>query len=215
MVLRGFGITLTRLRHEHIELVRVHRNSAQVARFMEHREPITPEAQETWFRSINNELNNYYLIGFREKFVGLIYGAEVDWEKKETGNGGIFVWDEATLATPIPLAASLMLTDLSFLLGLERTYIKVLRDNTNAVTFNRNLGYVLLPGQEEVENQRYVLTSENYFEKADRFRAPLIRQYGDVFEGTFDPGDRSSQHILRLYPTLPAESRRRLQIVPA
>lgn len=214
MNVTAFGIRLIRLTHAHIELVRQHRNSASIRQYMEYREEITPEMQEAWFRSIDNEFNNYFMIESGGRYVGLIYGAQIDWEKKETGNGGIFIWAEDVRQTPVPLAASLVLTDLSFIIGLERTYIKVLRDNLNAVAFNRNLGYVPEPGQDDVLNQRYVLTKANYERKAERFRRPFVQQYGDVFTAVLDnPEHPASRKILQVYPQLPEENRRRVQLI--
>lgn len=49
---------------------------------MEFQNEITPQMQEEWFQSINNKFNNYFLIEFNGAQVGMIYGAEVDWEKE-------------------------------------------------------------------------------------------------------------------------------------
>ncbi|MBI3509104.1 MAG: GNAT family N-acetyltransferase [Bacteroidetes bacterium] len=213
MIIDGFGIRLVRLTHDDIELVRIHRNSENIKRFMEYQEEITVKMQEKWFASIDNEFNNYFIIEFKEEKCGLIYGAQIDWEKKETGNGGIFIWNEKYMETPVPLAASLVLTDLSFLTGFERTFVKIVRDNYPAIAFNRNLGYEILRGQENEKNQRYVLEKSNYEKKSARFRESFVKMYGDVFLGTLnDPHHPSSEKIIAIYDSLPAESRRRLQL---
>jgi UDP-4-amino-4,6-dideoxy-N-acetyl-beta-L-altrosamine N-acetyltransferase len=186
MIITGFGIVLVRLQRQDIEMVRRHRNSTAINRFMEYRKEISQEEQEKWFASIDNKFNNYFLIHHENEPAGLIYGAGIDWEKKETSNGGIFIWKESLLETQVPLAASLLLTEISFLLGLERTYIKVLRDNPKAISYNQNLGYEMLPGQEDVLNQQYVLTKENYYSKAARFRKQLVREHGEVFSILLD-----------------------------
>src|ERR1041385_8348137 len=109
MIIKGFGISLHRLQHDDIELVRQKRNAPNVSSFMEYREEITPEMQEKWFQSINNEKNNYFLIEYNGEKIGLIYAAEIDWEKMITGNSGIFIWDEQFRKTSVPLAAALLL----------------------------------------------------------------------------------------------------------
>ncbi|HET6992980.1 MAG TPA: hypothetical protein VFJ43_16730, partial [Bacteroidia bacterium] len=113
MIITGFGVTLIRLQHADIELVRMHRNSPEIAQFMEFREEISKEDQEKWFQSINNKFNNYFIIVFRGIKIGLIYGAEINWEMNETMNGGIFIWDQKWMETPVPLSASLLLTEIS------------------------------------------------------------------------------------------------------
>jgi RimJ/RimL family protein N-acetyltransferase len=211
MILRGYGTELIRLRHEHIELVRRHRNSQRISQYMEYRETISPEMQETWFRSIDNHFNNYFLIRKNDEFIGLINGAQIDWEKKETRSGGIFIWDESFWQTPEPLKASLLLTDISFLLGLERTYIRVLRTNPRAIRFNLQLGYELLPGQDEVENQEYVLSRENYYRHTARLRELMRGKSSEPFLCIIDhPENDSEKFILEFYSGLPAENRQQL-----
>ena len=197
MIITGFGVVLVRLQQKDIEMVRQHRNSAAINRLMEYRKEISSEEQEKWFASIDNKFNNYFLIHHKDEQVGLIYGANIDWEKKETGNGGIFIWKEALLETHVPLAASLLLTEISFLLGLERTYIKVLRDNPRAISYNQNLGYELLPGQETVVNQRYVLTKENYYSKSARFRKPFVQAHGEIFSMLLDHIEHEAEQNIR------------------
>ncbi|MDQ3110038.1 MAG: GNAT family N-acetyltransferase [Bacteroidota bacterium] len=211
MIITGFGVVLVRLQHHDIELVRNHRNSAAINQYMEFRREISKEEQEKWFTSIDTKFNNYFLINYKGELSGLIYGADINWEKKETGNGGIFIWKEELLETHAPLAASLLLTEVSFLLGMERTYIKVMRDNPRAISYNLNLGYEILPGQENVENQKYVLTKENYFLKAGRFRKSFVRMFGEVFTIRIDhPSHEAEANIIAVYRNAPEENKARL-----
>lgn len=173
MIVEGYGIRLVRLKKEHIEMVRKHRNSALIQQFMEYREYITPSMQEAWFESVDNLQHNYFVIETNGVPVGLIHGAEIDWDRMETGNGGIFIWDVAQWETTVPLSASLLLTDTSIVLGFKRTFIKVLSDNPKAIAFNKQLGYALLPEQDDVHNQRYVLEMERYQERSKKLRRVL------------------------------------------
>ncbi|HEU4719240.1 MAG TPA: hypothetical protein VFU15_15455 [Bacteroidia bacterium] len=204
MILTGYNVRLERLTHEKIELVRQMRNMEKIVRHMEYREYITPEMQEKWFRSIDNTENHYYIISSGEKEVGLINGCKVNWKKKETGSGGIFIWDDEVLRTEIPLAASLLLTDTSFYLGLERTYVKILRDNAAAISYNHNLGYELLPGQENSVNQEYVLTQENYEAKTKKIKEIFHRKWGDrmtiIFDNPEHPVTRFLEEKIRALP---------------
>lgn len=170
MFVDGYGIRLIRLRHADIELVRQWRNSTDINQYMEYRGFITPEMQEAWFKSINNIYNNYMIIEIGGKKVGLVNGADIDWEKGETGSGGIFLWDETQWSTKNSIAASLLLTDTSVVFGMKRTFIKILRDNKNAITFNKQLGYERLPNQEQEYNQRYVLEMDRYLERRAKLR---------------------------------------------
>ncbi|CAN5905953.1 N/A [soil metagenome] len=213
MIITGFGVVLVRLQHYDIEMVRQYRNSDAINRFMESRKEISKEEQEKWFASIDNKLNNYFIVNYKNEQIGLIYGADIDWEKKETGNGGVFIWSERLLETHAPLAASMLLTEISFLLGMERTYIKVLNDNQRAIAYNHNLGYVLLPGQEEVLNQKYVLTKENYYSKSARFRNSFVRMFGENFTMLLDhPTHEAEINILEVYSKTADENKTRLKL---
>ncbi len=216
MIISGFGIKLIRLRHEHIEFVREKRNSEKINQYMEFRDEITTEMQEKWFQSINNKFNNYFIIEFQGEQIGMIYGSSVNWELKETANGGIFIWDGKWLETKAPLAASLMLTELSFLLDLKKTFIKVLKDNPRAIAFNKNLGYSLLPGQESKYNQQYVLTEESYFEKAGKFRQPYVLEYTDVFQVLIEyPEDESEANIIAIHNQMNPQQKKRFNLIYA
>lgn len=214
MILVGYGIELIRLRQDDLELVRQMRNSPAIAQRMEFRETITPEMQQQWFRSVDVPESHYYVIVSEGKKIGLINGAKIDWEKKETRSGGIFIWDEESLGTNAPLAASLLLTDTSLLLGLKHTYIKVLRDNPAAISYNRQLGYELLPGQDDAYNQEYVLTEENYRAKTATVRAYFHRRFGETITMIIDdPQHPVTQFLLDKINAVPAAQKQQLKII--
>lgn len=211
MIISGYGIDLLRLRHEDIELVREKRNSPEVKQFMEYRGEITPEMQEKWFAGINNVNNNYFVIRTGPEKIGLIYGSQIDWESRETGNGGIFIWDPKWYDNPVSLQATFVLIELTFLLGLERTFVKVLQSNRRAIKFNQDLGYEPVPGQDEVQNQLYVLSKEKFFRQTDRVRKALASQTGNVFHITIDqPEVEAESFLLARLNRLNDEDRKRV-----
>ena len=163
MILQRGGIKLVRLQKENIELVRRWRNDPDIQKRMEYRAYITEEMQVAWFDRINNIYNSYFLISVKDEFVGLIHAADVHWKENIAGNCGIFVWDKRYLESPKTVEASLLFTDFGFCCGMERIYIKVLRDNTMSISYNQAMGYRLLPGQDDVINQVYELIPDVYF----------------------------------------------------
>jgi UDP-4-amino-4,6-dideoxy-N-acetyl-beta-L-altrosamine N-acetyltransferase len=170
MLIEGYGIRLMRLTKEDIELVRQWRNSQLIKQFMEFREEITSKQQTEWFNSINNIYNNYFIIEVKGEKIGLINGSQIDWELKETKSGGIFIWNEMYWETKTPLASALLLTDTSVILGLEKTYAKILNDNKKAIAFNKALGYKLLSNQENRYGQLYVLEMKDYVSKRNQLQ---------------------------------------------
>jgi len=178
MLITGYDIALRRLVADDIEMVRQWRNAVQVSAYMEHREPISAEQQREWFKQIDQVDHNYFLILHNNVPTGLVYGSEIDWENGITGNGGIFMSEEKYFATELPLRAVFLVIDTGIVLGQKWNYIKVLRDNQRAIFFNKKLGYRLLPGQEGVYNQRYVMDTAEYLEKT----APLKKVLGRAEE---------------------------------
>jgi len=208
MIISGYGIVLRRLTQDDIELVREHRNSERIQQYMEYRQEITAEQQLSWFNSINNFNNNYFVIEHHGKKVGLIYGADINWETKTTGNGGIFIWDATYWETATPTASSFLLTDTSILLGLKKTYIKVLSNNPRAIEFNKSLGYNLLPNQEGILNQQYVLDIEDYKKVRSTLRQRLFKP-NDYQELTinFNGADSIDQFYVKLIEQQPKENK--------
>lgn len=212
MILEGYGIRLTRLQLQDIELVRQHRNSEAIRQFMEFREDISSEQQIKWFRSIDNIHNNYMLIESQGQKIGMIHGSGIDWVKRQTANGGIFVWDQAQWATKTPLCASLMMTDMSSIFGLEKTYAKVLKDNRNAIAFNKSLGYELLADQEDRQAQKYVLQQSEYLQRRAQIRSRLIPELAP-YHITISPSDLDdpvNQFYMKLLEEIPLASRKEL-----
>lgn len=189
MILEGYGIRLIRMREEHIELVRQHRNSANIRRFMEYRDEITPEMQLAWFKSVDNIENNYFMIETDGKFIGLINAGKIDWDKRETGNGGIFIWEVEYWETLVPLSASVLLTETSLLFGIDRSYVKILKDNPKAIAFNKQLGYELMPNQEAEYNQMYELTTDRFVGKLEKLKQmiPALQAHEQMVITVDDP----------------------------
>ena len=81
MIIKKFGITFKRLEKNDIELLRQWRNAPSISQYMEYREHITPEMQEEWFESVNNNNNLYFIIEYKGKKIGPTNGKDIDWEK--------------------------------------------------------------------------------------------------------------------------------------
>lgn len=207
MILEGYGIILKRLTTDDLELVRVKRNSEVVRNYMYYREEITPEMQRKWFASIDNEFNNYFVIIHDGVKVGLISGAEIDWNKMETGNGGLFIWESSLWGTHVPLCAAMLLTELSFLIGFNKTYVRVLPENKRAISFNAELGYIKSPHQTAGELELYELSEDAFYEATDKLRSIMKAQFPKMLKCTIDdPEHPSSKKIIEAYSKLDRES---------
>lgn len=177
-VIHKYGVTLRRLTHDKIELVRYWRTHPKIAQYMEYRGEITPEQQEAWFARINNSGKDFYfIIEVDDKEIGLTNIKDVDFEKGE-GEPGIFIWDDDYIETDVPMRASYCLGYFIWeILELKREVIHVLKDNPRAIKYNLSFGYKLSEGQENEYNQEYTLDRDTYYEKTARMRRFLEKIY--------------------------------------
>ncbi len=170
MRISKYGITLIRLTEDDLELVRVKRNSAEVSNYMHYREHITPEMQTAWFKSIDNANNFYYIIEYKSKKIGLVNDKNIDWEHK-ISEGGLFIWDERYVNTIVPLLVSYLVIEIAFyILGWDKSFIKVLKSNRRAVDFNISLGFSMVDDSDDLEYILLMLTRQQFEEKARKLK---------------------------------------------
>lgn len=177
MILEGYGVKLHRLTEEKIELLRRWRNDPKIQQYMGYREHITSDMQKAWFKRINNDNNYYFIIEYEGKEIGCINIKDIDYDKK-TGEPGIFIWDDEYLNTDVPIRASFCQDDFIWnILKLDSLHIHVLKSNERAVNLNLFWGYRLLPNQDELELQEYVLTRDDAINnsKKNRLRRVLLK----------------------------------------
>lgn len=175
MIYENYGMRFIRLQIEHLELIRYWRNHPSITQFMEDNEPITYEAQLQWFEKVNTNDNLFFVAEYENQCIGLISGKGFN-EDKSVGEGGIFIWEQRLLNTTVPVYLSMALIELSFVYcNFKYAYARILKTNKRAIKFNKLLGYKLEPNQEEVSNQLYKLTTENYLTK----RKTLISGLGE------------------------------------
>jgi RimJ/RimL family protein N-acetyltransferase len=163
LVIEQYGVKLKRLSQKDIERVRRWRNQSEIANYMEYRNYITPEAQKEWFKTVNNKYNYYFIIEFEGKKVGVI-NAKNYLSEQGFGEGGIFIGDKNYINSFAAVFATLCLLNFMFItLKLcEKSRARILITNKKAIHYNRLIGYKLLPNQENVYNQLYELTLDDY-----------------------------------------------------
>ena len=168
MKITKYGITLVRLTEDKIELVRNWRNDPKIAQYMEFKEFITPEMQLNWFHIINDNNNYFFIIEFEGNEIGLVNVKNIDYDES-IGEGGIFIYDDGYLNSDLSFRTSLCLNDFCFeTLQLKRLQAHILRDNKRAIQFNKFIGYKLSDNQENIQNQLYYLTKEDFINKRER-----------------------------------------------
>ena len=195
LILKQYGVTLTRIQEKDIELIRYWRNQSDIVNFMEYKNYIFPEAQKKWFASIDNKLNYYFIIEFENKKIGLINVKNYD-RIAGFGEGGIFIWDKNYIGSFAAVFSSLCL--LNFMLlkvnVCSKSRVRILSNNDRAIHYNKLLGYKLLQDQEKEINQLYELDVKDYLlmgEKLNKAAQALADDtsfiyYGEVSEKNID-----------------------------
>lgn len=168
LTLQGYGVTLRRLTHDKIELVRQWRNDPKISQYMFFKDYITPEMQEIWFHKINNDNNFYFIIEFDGKEIGLINIKDIDWENG-CGETGVFIYDDVYLNSDIAYRAHLVMFDFVFCnMGIKNTFYHITNENTRARRFMAFLG-----GKQETEDLSdtlFFLLKEDYLNNYNRQR---------------------------------------------
>lgn len=218
MIIKKYNIKLTRLSENDIELLRVKRNSKEIRERMVYQEEISQEEQKKWFDSIDNIYNLYLLIHFEGEVIGIINGKNADFKTK-TSEGGIFIWDEKHINTLIPSLCSVIMHDYNFYVcEFEKTFIKVLKNNSAAIKFNKMFGYEIL--DENTPNDYYdcVLTRDRYINRIEKYRkaiANMYQDYGELIIEDFSFSNVSDEDLIRLYTPLPNYLKEKLNSVLA
>lgn len=169
MTIEQYGITLRRITFEDIEQIRQWRNQPEIRKRMAFKKYITKKMQEKWFSTINNKYNYYFIIHYDGKDIGVINCKNVN-EKEAYGEGGIFISDPDYIGSMAPVFATLCLINAIFyvLKFSNKSFVQILQNNSVSIAYNKSIGYSLIPGQEKVKNQWYVLTKEDYELKAGK-----------------------------------------------
>ena len=174
-----YGVTLSRLKEDEIEMVRQWRNDPVVVANYDFRDHITPEMQQQWFRSISNKNNLYLIIHYQGCDVGVINLKNINWEE-HTAETGIFIPYKEYHETPVSAIVSFLTTEFLFtLFNWKVVHAHVLKENKPVQAFVKQLGYELSPGQEEVENQEYFLSRDKFEKIAPRIKKAIHALAGD------------------------------------
>lgn len=181
LVFKGYGVVMKRIERTDLPLIRYWRNHPMIQSRMDYQEYITPKMQEDWFESIHNPYNYYYLM-YDEISPDKPYGVIniKNAESMKEAEGGIFVWENSFWKSFKPSIFSIGTLDFCFhvLPDTETSIIHILKNNTQVISYNKLLGYVLAPDQENNFLQKYILHKKVFIEKSTKLRRALIKLTG-------------------------------------
>jgi len=186
MIISGFGVRLIKLAHEHIELVRQKRNSPSIRQFMEYQDHISKEMQESWFYSLSETNDFFFLIEYGNEYIGLIHTSSIDWND-QSGNAGLYLWEEKYLSTYVPVLASLSMVDFFFkYTRLDKLYAKVKGDNRVAADYNKRLGFKEISDEKHRYFRKYLLNSSDYASGTVELHQLAMRVESDNYQVAMD-----------------------------
>jgi RimJ/RimL family protein N-acetyltransferase len=135
------NLQLQLISKEDLEMVRGWRNEEHVLEFMEFKKIISEEDQQNWFNNLNIERNLYFKILVDKEPIGLINLKDINWEKG-TAEAGIFVGNKNFMGGISPMFSVLILMKMAFkCFRMNELFAKISNKNSNAINFNRQLGY--------------------------------------------------------------------------
>ncbi len=155
-----YGLKLSRLTEDKIEMIRQWRNSPEIQQYMIYRDHITSEMQKAWFARINNEHNYYFLLSLDGREIGVMNLKDIDYQAK-TAEKGSLIWDISLRGKGIGTKANVMILDFAFNdLELNSVRIEILPENIRSIKANIKFGFIHCA---EISSKLYILTKENYY----------------------------------------------------
>jgi len=145
--LSGFGIKLSPLTADKLELVRSWRNHIDVAQYMVDQSHISVNQQRIWFASLEEKVDQLHLlISYKGENIGVINAKTLDGlslNNSQVISPGLYLSPQSKYRNSI-LAFSPSLVFIDYLFSLEKSQTllaQVLPENTNAIRYNQTLGY--------------------------------------------------------------------------
>jgi hypothetical protein len=185
LTIKQYNVTLKRVEKVDLEEIRAWRNQQFIAKNMLYQAEISKEQQLEWFNEINNK-NNYYfvILSPQNERVGLVNSKDVDLESG-IGEGGIFILNKKCWDTLLPGLASLVLLNFSMLKlhGFKGSVVKVLKENSAAVLYNKKLGYSIVENLSLDKPYYWMsLTKESYLKRTLGIQRTLRKLYPENSE---------------------------------
>ena len=182
-------------------MIRGWRNDPKIQQHMFFQATITPEMQQRWYDSVNNEQNYYFLIYVGQEPCGLISISSIDFDTRNAF-AGLFIYDDKYIGTDVPVRASLSILDVFFMFtNLESIYAKVRDSNLVAHLYNTSLGFKRTKKIELGQGYEYCLKRESYFQATALLHKATQQLYGDKTALEFDQKDSTDRELKKRFET--------------
>ncbi|MCF8329268.1 MAG: GNAT family N-acetyltransferase [Crocinitomicaceae bacterium] len=195
LIVAQYDVRLIRVQPTDLGLILRWRNSDGVRKNMFIQDLLQEKDQLTWFHSINNAFNYYFIIEYLGKKVGLIHAKNFS-EEEGIGEGGIFIGENDYLETWASVMASICFLNFIFTkLEINRSIVRVQAQNKSAISYNRQLGYKI--EFEDANEIRMVLDKADFFKKYNLLKSTLSKlSKGD--DALILQGEKASNNLTQI-----------------
>lgn len=137
-----YGVNLTPIKQEEIEMVRQWRNTPRIQELMLDKHHITAEQQQIWFDKVSvSEQQFYLLVSFKQEPIGVASLIEID-PLTGTCEPGMYIYNEKYQGNIIPFSVAFALNDLAFeVFKLTCLKGKIYQSNRLSLRFHKACGY--------------------------------------------------------------------------
>lgn len=171
-MINKYGIVLSKLTIDDINLVREWRNSDKIKQYARNKDYITEEMQKNWFAKLDESKNLYFVITTNNTKIGLIWANYLNADEVETG---FYIYEDEYLNSIYSYKIVTTLHHYLFdTLKIKNIYCDILNDNKRAIRFNTSLGFVQISTNNT--ESRYQL-SYNSFTNALQKIDTIITKY--------------------------------------
>lgn len=172
ILLRKYGMLLSQVQPENLEMIRQWRNKEAVRTKMQHTELITETQQKAWYNQINENQDLYFVYDN----IGVVNLKDIEWET-QIAEVGIFSSQSDIHASLQSIKAVLILMDFAFgALGLKSLKATIKDDNETIIHLNLALGYQLQTRGKGGFSQ-YGCSVESYMQSSERWHLHFKKLY--------------------------------------
>jgi RimJ/RimL family protein N-acetyltransferase len=171
-MIEEYGVLLTPLSSDDIELVRYWRNSDKIKQYARNKDNITASEQKIWFDNLDKDKNLYFVISVDDTKIGLIWANYQSDDEVETG---FYIYEDKYLNSIYSYKIVTTLHNyLFYKLNIKTIYCDILDSNKRAIRFNLSLGFTKIADGNE-DDSRYILSRDSFEKSLSKIKKVISR----------------------------------------
>lgn len=162
-----YGVNLSSLKQDQIELVRRWRNTPRIRDLMLDKQYISTEQQQLWFDKVwESEEQLYLLVSFKQEAIGMASLINID-PLNATCEPGMYIYSQQYQGNIIPFSVAFALNDIAFeVFNMVCLKGKIYQSNKSSVRFHKACGYQSSGLKDDL--LLFELEQQNYLKARDK-----------------------------------------------